>query len=542
MIIAPLLMLALTVFVFAQGQKVVTPQPPGGISVPETPGVAKDPMSELFEQAVVAGDVGICRELLDKKLYYVNAADSDGMTQLHYAAMSGQLELSKLLLEHGAKADIMSRKKNAINYRTPVEAAIANDRTETALLLIDSLGPDALKSVRGRNKLPVFLAIQNGNAEILKALIKKGADVNAPERISGVTQTPLYFACAMENIELCKILLEANADINYVQDGIKASDSMFPAALSWNEDLCSFLIESKIDISSVNESGQNALHLLMEYPYPLKFYDKSSPFNSDISPFVINGPYTFWSPGAPRKATEKEDIVSICTLLTDAGMNINLRDKNDCTPIEFLIAVHGATQKRSFEDFRKILEFFIEKKVDLNLRDKHGWTPLNYYLFWSLIDRSEYDGELKEEEINKIAEQKMELFKKLVEAGADVKIKDKKGNNLLHYVVGSPKTRFLRGRYELDLSYETRGKHRQYTRQLLEFLLSKEVSLSEENNDGETPFDWAMRNSRDNEDHRPTGNSNYGGIGGSNNSGNRNYLAPSASEKSDAAYDLLQSW
>ena len=64
-----------------------------------------DAVKKLFNQAVVAGDLEICKELLEKNAVYVNETDGAGLTQLHFAAMSGQADLCRLLLQHGAKAD-----------------------------------------------------------------------------------------------------------------------------------------------------------------------------------------------------------------------------------------------------------------------------------------------------------------------------------------------------------------------------------------------------------------------------------------------------
>lgn len=60
----------------------------------------------------------------------------------------------------------------------------------------------------------LLVATRKSNIELVKALLAKGADVNAK---SPYGATPLFFACDRSNVEIVKILLDAGADPN-VQD------------------------------------------------------------------------------------------------------------------------------------------------------------------------------------------------------------------------------------------------------------------------------------------------------------------------------------
>ena len=63
----------------------------------------------------------------------------------------------------------------------------------------------------------------NSNTEIAKALIDKGADVNAEDK---KRQTVLMIATAKGNIEIAKILIDKGADVN-------AKDINGATALMW---------------------------------------------------------------------------------------------------------------------------------------------------------------------------------------------------------------------------------------------------------------------------------------------------------------------
>ncbi len=56
-------------------------------------------------------------------------------------------------------------------------------------------------------------AAQNGDTDLARELLAKGADVNAKTRYGA---TPLFFACDKGNVELTKLLLENGADVNVI--------------------------------------------------------------------------------------------------------------------------------------------------------------------------------------------------------------------------------------------------------------------------------------------------------------------------------------
>ena len=58
--------------------------------------------------------------------------------------------------------------------------------------------------------------------------------------------------------------------------------------------------------------------------------------------------------------------------------------------------------------------------------------------------------------------------------------------------------------------YDARGFHCLFSRQLIELLLESGLTLSDENNDGETPLDWATGASMASR----SGGGGYGGFGG----------------------------
>src|SRR5512134_669757 len=108
--------------------------------------------------AAARGDRDAVKALL-KKAADVNAAQGDGMTALHWAAMNGDADLAQMLIVAGA-----------------------NVRATTRL----------------GTYTPLYLASQQGHAPVIQALVAAGADVKAGTP-NGTT--PLMVAAASGELE-----------------------------------------------------------------------------------------------------------------------------------------------------------------------------------------------------------------------------------------------------------------------------------------------------------------------------------------------------
>lgn len=76
---------------------------------------------------------------------------------------------------------------------------------------------------------PMFVAVRDGQAEIVNLLIDRGVDVNAPvERVNG--RTALYYAADRGHVEVARVLLDAGALVNAVE--IHGQSALWICALS----------------------------------------------------------------------------------------------------------------------------------------------------------------------------------------------------------------------------------------------------------------------------------------------------------------------
>ncbi len=118
----------------------------------------------------------------------VNAAQGDGMTALHWAAMKNDADLVQTLLYAGANVKATTR----IGAYTPLLLAARNGSAEVLEPLLEA-GAD-VDAATSNGTTPLMFAAASGNTAAVAALVAGGADVNAAESVRGLT--PVMFAAA----------------------------------------------------------------------------------------------------------------------------------------------------------------------------------------------------------------------------------------------------------------------------------------------------------------------------------------------------------
>lgn len=159
--------------------------------------------------AASRGDRDAVKALL-KNAADVNAAQGDGMTALHWAAMNGDAELAQMLIVAGANVKATTR-----------------------------LGAYT----------PLYLASQHGHASLIQALIKAGGDVK-----TGTTNgtTPLMAAAASGDVDAVRVLIENGADVN-AKDGVRQQTPLMYAAASNRAAVITLLVSKGADVKATNK-------------------------------------------------------------------------------------------------------------------------------------------------------------------------------------------------------------------------------------------------------------------------------------------------
>ena len=168
------------------------------------------PMNAAREQALVAeaaqqGDEGVVRAALEQGAD-VNAAQGDGMTALHWAALRGDAEVVRMLLAAGADVNATTR----LNGHTPLLLAAEEGHAAVLTPLLQA-GADANdRTANGTSAL--MFAAGSGNLEAVDILLARGGEVNARESIMGLTAA--MFAAAAGRATGILALAKHGADVN----------------------------------------------------------------------------------------------------------------------------------------------------------------------------------------------------------------------------------------------------------------------------------------------------------------------------------------
>ncbi len=176
---------------------------------PEQPDTRKGQTPLMM--AARSSDLSSVRRLLRSGVG-VNARDVYDSTALHYAAAScGNVRVVKVLLASGA--DVNARNKGNV---TPLIYSInmACDKTDITMALIEA-GADVNVAESGDGDTALWLATTESSREVVKQLLKKGANPNAQATgVGWVGYTPLHMAALNGLTGRVQLLLQYGASVN----------------------------------------------------------------------------------------------------------------------------------------------------------------------------------------------------------------------------------------------------------------------------------------------------------------------------------------
>ncbi|CAE7236765.1 Gabpb1 [Symbiodinium sp. CCMP2592] len=133
-------------------------------------------------------------------------SDDAGHMPLHLAAQGGHLEVARLLLEGGARKDLLSR---VAPLDAPMHLAALCNRAEIIQELLEWGDiPDRLNGLR---MTALHISAEHGHLPVARCLIRGLADVN---RVFAGYATPYSLAKEGWHIDMQQLLVQAGADRN----------------------------------------------------------------------------------------------------------------------------------------------------------------------------------------------------------------------------------------------------------------------------------------------------------------------------------------
>lgn len=150
----------------------------------------------------------------------VNAAQGDGLTALHWAALANDVEMAQMLAYAGGNLKATTR----LGGYTPLHLAARNGHAEVVEALLTA-GADA-KATTSTGATALMFASAAGSVRAVTALLSHGADVDATEKARG--QTALMFAAAADRHEVITLLVKRGARVSATNAVVDLTKALSP--------------------------------------------------------------------------------------------------------------------------------------------------------------------------------------------------------------------------------------------------------------------------------------------------------------------------
>lgn len=322
----------------------------------------------------------------------------------------------------------------ALNERAydAVSLAINNGAPyETIVYLLSLKGNEVNKLTHDKRTYLFWASFQN-NLQLVKHLLKKGADVNVRD---SHMYTPILFAAVRGNInpELYDILIKKGADFKAKNEN--GADALL-LAIPHMKDLkeATYFTKKGLSIKSTDNKGNNSI-----------FYAARNGNTQIINQLIAKGvnPKMLNNKGqnlmfaAAEGMRMKTNDLDFFKYIESLGINPNEKDKEGLTPLFILASRHKDPA---------VINHFIEKGNDVNQSDREGNTPLinassrNNIEIMSLLTSKTSNINSTDNQGNSALTKAVrgntpEVVSHLIEKGANTSIKDSKGNSLAYHLL-----------------------------------------------------------------------------------------------------------
>lgn len=301
----------------------------------------------LLIQVIVSGKIDVAKLIIDKQ--DINARDIHGLTALSYAALFGHSSIIKLLIEKGLKVD----DKENIFKMTALNFAVKAEHYEATKILVESGADVNYTGFDPFGKTMLSIAAEDGNNNIVKLLLDKGAGINA---LSKNGWTALKRAADSGHVETVKLLLDSRADIT-IKD-VHRMTAFHNAAENGHIEVLKLLLTYGADINEFDGFGCTALyHASNDYEtteFLLKSGAKDICASAEQSiPALISA--------------SREGNLRVVDLLLNYNSDVNFKDGNGST------ALHQAANSGHVD----VIKLLLKRGANPLMKDEYGETAFD---------------------------------------------------------------------------------------------------------------------------------------------------------------------
>ena len=346
-----------------------------------------------------------CRSTVEKLLSAgadVNAIDKNGASPLYLACDTGNTELVKMLLSHGANPNIKTRDmypilttcklckgqycdtvKQLLKYKADVNVRDVTgktalhyalessyhhstdiDKTTVLVQLLIDGGAD-INSASENGETPFYISCSRGLTSVVNKMLQYGAKVDG---ING-KKLPLNVACKNKHMSVVQLLLTCGANPNAEEEGVKdcyhCSLPLHIASANDNSELVELLLKHDANIDVADTDGNTALHRAIEH----------------YSPRATASRYS-------QKVVSSNSAKSVVDILLENKADVNLLNNSGETPmyraassglldvVSKMLQVYGGNPNKGTRDKSPLVAACHTQSVELvDTLLKHGADP-----------------------------------------------------------------------------------------------------------------------------------------------------------------------
>jgi hypothetical protein len=401
-----------------------------------------------IHHAVIDDHVGLILFLLEKEEIDVNIKSTSGATALHEAVRNGNIEVITMLLENGADVNARDAKNNTALHTgipsevhrevvtlllewganptlrdehgdTPLHVAIILNRSVDVIQAILNGGVDLVHIRNIQGKTPLYIAVQEGRAQLIPVLISYGSEVFAADN-SGITP---FTIAARSNTGIFNLLITEDT----VNQRDSEGNTILHAAVidRVNPEQIGRILDQRAPVDARNRDGDTALHIAVRMNQresgeflilrgasifslngaghsPLFFALTSNP----VREWIINPKTIENSDGLGNTMLHyaaEWNLDNVIPVIIRNGMSVETVNATGQTPIFMAVKNDSSSTMRTFA----------ENNANLNARDSQGNSVLHTAVRWNAINSSVF----------------------LISSGIDINAHSLNGNTSLHEAV-----------------------------------------------------------------------------------------------------------
>lgn len=343
----------------------------------EGEGIRRWETPELIK-AAQEGDLAAVEARLNKGANVDDLTD-DGETALMVACRKGRADIVTLLLSKKANVNLRAKR----GY-TALILAINEDSPEIVAALLKA-GADI--NAGGFGDSPLMRAVERGNKPIVQLLLEQKPDLTRGTKRRG---NALTVAVQGGDAGIVKMLIAAGADVNAkVGRGRRARTAISIAKRKGNDEIIGILTSAGAKEPRVVYSAGQVVEMARNASTSFRLTELKEALASGADPNAVS---TVGGESA-LMAAAKEGNDEAVQLLLKAGANPNFRDKDGETALHkaAYFKAHSEPYRRAKPTGSKPLvsaaaKLLVAAGADVNLQDgRHGKTPL----LWAVTGKDE---------------------------------------------------------------------------------------------------------------------------------------------------------